>query len=82
MCESSEGTKPDGAGPYDTQWMERLAHYAFMYVPGPRWSMKEAAGKTKQAHLDGGLALALVDLIERNPETWKEMWEALSGEPT
>ncbi|MBC8462416.1 MAG: hypothetical protein H8D67_30970 [Deltaproteobacteria bacterium] len=33
--------------------VNRLAHYAFAYQPGPRWNEAEAANKSQQAHLDG-----------------------------
>ena len=38
---------------FDVAFLHRLAHYAFAYVPGPKWNEKEAAARAKQAHLDG-----------------------------
>lgn len=51
----------------NAELLRRLAHYAYVYIPGPRWRGKEAGSRTKQAHLDGMVADELADLIEKYP---------------
>lgn len=51
----------------NAELLRRLAHYAYVYVPGPRWREKEAASRAKQAHLDGVMAGRMADLLEKYP---------------
>ncbi len=55
-------------------FFRRLAHYAFTYTPGPKWSEKEAADQAKQAHLDGRLAIQLAHLVDANPDMLGDDW--------
>jgi len=62
-------------------FFRRLAHYAFTYMPGPKWSESEAADRAKQAHFDGRLAIHLAHLVDANPDVLDDDWlkEALSS---
>lgn len=48
----------------DVELLRRLAHYAFLYVPGPKWDETEAAMRARQSHLDGVAAEELAEEVE------------------
>lgn len=57
----------------DAEWLLRLAHYAFVYVAGPKWNEKEAAARARQAHLDGVLAGQMASVVEEYPGLFRSI---------